>query len=218
LRAGQSEAAEPAAEHYYEQNSIAATIGARGQRRLRDQPLRPGRASVRRAAQPAVSGTTARPQQLRRGRQPLARALGRKTALNGYNYYMRINTARADLGLSEFDLPPAVPTFGPNPVGELVITNTAGEVALKLHVPSPSAQYTLVQGSAPRSTGIRCVQRFPFLGFLPEPVDGWSDITELYVAWYGLPPVRSAIFIRTCQHIDGWTDVPKLTRAIVPAA
>ncbi len=34
--------------------------------------------------------------------------LGRKVPLNGYNYFMRINAARADIGLSQFDLSPAV--------------------------------------------------------------------------------------------------------------
>jgi hypothetical protein len=47
------------------------------------------------------------------------------------------------------------------------------------------------------------VQHFPFLGLLPPPTDGWSDITELYVARYGVPKVGTAIWIRTCQHIDG---------------
>jgi hypothetical protein len=45
-----------------------------------------------------------------------------------------------------------------------------------------------------------------------------SDITELYVARYGVPKAGTAIWIRTCQHIDGWTDVPKVARARVPAA
>jgi len=31
-------------------------------------------------------------------------------------------------------------------------------------------------------------------------------------------PVGKVVFIRTCQHIDGWTDVPKLTSARIPAA
>ena len=30
---------------------------------------------------------------------------GRRVALNGCNYYMRVNAARAHLGLSQFDLP-----------------------------------------------------------------------------------------------------------------
>jgi hypothetical protein len=74
-----------------------------------------------------------------------------------------------------------------------------------------------VQGAAPVGTGIRCVQHFPFLGLLPPPIDGWSDITELYIARYGMLPVGTVIFIRTCQHIDGATDVPIITSARVPA-
>jgi hypothetical protein len=89
---------------------------------------------------------------------------------------------------------------------------------LKLRVLSPPAKYTLVQGAKPVRSGVRCVQHFPFLGLLPPPTDGWSDITELYVARHGVPKTGTAIWIRTCQHIDGWTDVPKVTRARVPAA
>jgi hypothetical protein len=76
---------------------------------------------------------------------------------------------------------------------------------------------TVVQGAAPVSTGVRCVQHFRFLGLLPLPSDGWSDITEHYVARYGVPPAGTVIFIRTCQHIDGSTDVPKMTSARLPA-
>jgi hypothetical protein len=142
--------------------------------------------------------------------------LGRQVALNAYNYFVRINSCRADLGLDEFDLPPKVPTFSLNPVGELAITNSNGVITLKLWVPGPPAEHTAVQGAAPCSAGVSCVQHFPFLGFLPAPVDGWSDITALYVAWYGVPPVRKAVWIRTRQHINGWNDLPKQTSAIVP--
>jgi len=58
--------------------------------------------------------------------------------------------------------------------------------ALMLRVPSPPAQYTLVQGARPVRSGVRCVQHFPFLGLLPPPKDGWSDITELFVRRYGV--------------------------------
>ena len=142
---------------------------------------------------------------------------GRRVRLNCYNFFVSLNMRRADLGLPQFDLPPAEPVFSPNPVAELLITNTGGKITLKLRVPSAPAQYTLVQGAAPVRTGVRCVQHFPFLGLLPAPNDSWSDITELYVARYGVPKVDTAIWIRTCQQIDGWTDVPKVTRARVPA-
>jgi hypothetical protein len=102
-------------------------------------------------------------------------------------------------------------------VAELVITNIGVKITLKLRVPSPLAQYTLVQGAAPVRTGVRCVQHFPYLGLLPPPTDGWCDITEDYVARHGEPSPGKAIWIRTCQHIDGWTDVPRVARARVPA-
>src|ERR1035437_2509343 len=142
---------------------------------------------------------------------------GRRVRLNGYHHVVSLNTRRADLGLPQFDLPPAEPVFSPNPVADLVATNTGGNFTLKLRVPSPPAQYTLVQGAAPVRTGVRCVQHFPFLGLLPPPTDGWSDITELYKARYGEPKPGTAIWIRTCQHIDGWLDVPKAVSARVPA-
>ena len=142
---------------------------------------------------------------------------GRRVRPNGYNFFVSLNMRRADLDLFQFDLPPAEPVFSRNPVAELVITNTGGKTTLKLRVPSPPAQYTLVQGAAPVRTGVRCVQHYPFLGLLPPPTDGWSDITELYVARYGVPKAGTAIWIRTCQHIDGWTDVPKVARARVLA-
>jgi hypothetical protein len=72
-----------------------------------------------------------------------------------------------------------------------------------------------LQRAAPTRTGVRHVQHFPFLGLLPPPMDGWVDITELYVARYGVPKASMAIWIRTCQHIDGWTAVPKVTCARV---
>ena len=61
---------------------------------------------------------------------------------------------------------------------------------------------------------------FPFLGLLPAPIDGWSYITELYLARYRVLKVGKAIWIRTCQHIDGWIDVPKMVcaRILAPTA
>ncbi len=142
---------------------------------------------------------------------------GALVRLNGYNFFKRLNTRRAALGLPQFVLPPPKPFFYPNPVAELVITNIGGKIILKLRVTGQPAQYTLVQGPAPKGSAVRLVQKFPFLGLLPPPKGGWSDITELHVGRYGVPKVGAAIWIRTCQHIDGWIDVPKVLRARVPA-
>jgi hypothetical protein len=138
---------------------------------------------------------------------------GRRVHLNGYTFFVRMNLRRADLGLPQFDFPPPEPVFRLNPVAELVVTSTGDGITLKLRVPGPTAQYTLVQGAAPVRSAVRHVHHFPFLGLLPPPKDGWSDITELYVARYGVPKANQAIWIRTCQHMDGWIDVPTVLRA-----
>ena len=140
---------------------------------------------------------------------------GRLVRRDGYHHFVSLNVRRADLGLPQFGLPPAEPVFSRNQVGELAATYTGGKFTLKLRVTSPPAQYTLVQGARPVGTGVRCVQHFHFLGLLPPPTDGWSDITELYVRRYGKPKNGKAIWIRTCQHIDGWQDAPKVVRARV---
>ena len=102
-----------------------------------------------------------------------------------------------------------LPPFSPNPAAELLATITNGIFNLKLHALSQPVEHTLLRAASPRSCGVRCVQHFPFLGFLPVPVDGWCNLTPLYVARYGVPSPGKAIWICTRQHINGWTDLPK---------
>ena len=145
-------------------------------------------------------------------------SLGVQVPRTGYSCYMSINLRQAHLGLPLFDLPPAPAVFSPNPVEELVATNDGDTITVKLRVPTRPAQHTLVQGAAPQSSGVRFVQHFPFLGPLSTPVDGWSNITALIVARYGNLRAGRRIFIRTCQQIDGMTDVPKLVSVLIPSA
>jgi hypothetical protein len=144
--------------------------------------------------------------------------LGKSARLTGCQLFIKINCARTAIGLDQFDDPPKVPEFGLNPVGELTITNTRGVIALKLDVPSAPAEHTVVYGSAPCSAGKYFIRQFNILGLLPEPVRGVSDITALYVARYGVPPMGMRVCVRTQQHINGWDDLPKKTSAIVPKA
>ena len=56
-----------------------------------------------------------------------------------------------------------------------------------------------------------------FLGLLPAPVGGESDITELYVARYGEPEPGKRVFIRTQQQREGWEDHPcDVSGVVVP--
>jgi uncharacterized Zn-binding protein involved in type VI secretion len=55
-----------------------------------------------------------------------------------------------------------------------------------------------------------------YLGLLPTPQDGLSDITAIYVARYGEPRAGEKVFIVTCQQKDGWEGFDKETNEIVP--
>jgi hypothetical protein len=141
---------------------------------------------------------------------------GERVRRNCYTLFVALNTRRADLGLPQFDVPPAQPVFPKSPVVELLVTNIGARITIKLRVLGSPTQLILVGGSRPVRAAVRCVQHFPFLGLVPAPIDGWCDITDLYVARYGVPKAGNAIWIRTCQHIDGWIDVPQVFRFRVP--
>ena len=142
--------------------------------------------------------------------------LGKSAALSGCQLFIKINCARAAIGLEQLSDPPALPQFGRNPVEGLAITNTRGDIALKLSVPAAPESHVTVYGAAPCSAGISFVRDFTILGPLPEPVGGESDITDMFVAKYGTPRAGLQVFIRTRQQINGWEDAPKQTSAIVP--
>jgi hypothetical protein len=55
-----------------------------------------------------------------------------------------------------------------------------------------------------------------YLGLLPAPQGGMSDITHIYVARYGEPRAGEKVFIVTCQQKDGWEGYDQETNEIVP--
>jgi hypothetical protein len=144
--------------------------------------------------------------------------LGQSGPLTGCQFFTMLNCNLASIGLKQVVLPTERPSFGANPVGQLVITNTDGEIDLKLAVCGTPTKYTVVLGTAPCSAGISYAMHFVILGLLPTPKAGYSNIRELYVDRFGVPPAGQRIFIRTLQQIDGWEDSPAQTTAIVPAA
>jgi hypothetical protein len=144
--------------------------------------------------------------------------LGKSGRLTGCQLFVKINSNLAFIGQAQVDVPPEYPRFGANPVGNLTITNSRGTIALKLSVPTAPRGSILVWGTTPGSAGASFPGRFKFLGMLPNPVAGVSDITKLYVDKYGAPPVSKRVFIQTCQQANGWQDGPKRTTAVVPRA
>ena len=55
-----------------------------------------------------------------------------------------------------------------------------------------------------------------YLGLLPAPQDGLSDITDMYIARYGEPRPGMKVFIVTRQQQDGWEGDDRETNEIVP--
>ncbi len=102
-------------------------------------------------------------------------------------------------------------------LGPLAIRNGSGGFALKLTVPKTPAELILVFGSPPRSPGTRRCKDFRFLGLLPAPVGGESDLTELWVKKFGNLPAGARVFILIRRQMDGWRDIiPAQLTAVVP--
>jgi hypothetical protein len=143
---------------------------------------------------------------------------GASGPLSGFHFFVKINTNLFHLGEPLAVDPPNHALFGANPVAGVAITNAGGVVAVKLSVPAGPAQRILVSATAPTSAGVSFPGRFVCLGELPAREADISDITDLYVARFGVPPANARIFIQTQQQMDGWKDLPKRTSAVVPTA
>ncbi len=142
--------------------------------------------------------------------------LGQSGPLTGQQHFQGINSARARIGLEPLLDPPAPVVFGPSPVGQLTITNGDGGVRLLLNVSCTLTDDIMVFGQAPCTSG-RCKRRnVSYLGLLPTPQGGMSDITELYLARYGEPRPGQRVFIVTRQQRNGWEGRDMETSEIVP--
>ena len=143
--------------------------------------------------------------------------LGQNGTLSGFQLFAKINCTLAQFGQDQVDAPPAQPQFPDLAPQGLVITNTAGVVALKLTCPGNPGENTIVRASAPVSQGRESCNDFRILGTCPAPAAGSADITGLYTGRYGVPPVGKKVYVRANQFIDGWESLPVTFWAIVPA-
>src|ERR1039457_4751814 len=106
--------------------------------------------------------------------------------------------------------------FGQCPASQLVVRNGENGVRLLLRVSGPMAEDIMVFGQAPCSAGRSKRRNVAYLGLLPVPQDGMSDITDLYIARYGEPRTGEKVFIVTRQQKDGWEGLDQETNEIVP--
>ena len=99
--------------------------------------------------------------------------LGQNGTLSGFLLFTKINCTLAQFGQDQVDAPPAHPQFPALAPQNLVITNTAGVIALKLTCPADPGENTIVRGSAPLSQGRETCSDFRVLGMCPAPVAGF---------------------------------------------
>src|SRR5664279_977129 len=142
--------------------------------------------------------------------------LGQKGPLTGQQFWQAISTVRAIVGLSETLEVPARPVFSQNKVGRLMIENGADGVRLYLVVSGELNEDIMVFGQGPCSRGRYKRRNVSYLGLLPPPIGGRSEITRQYKARFGEPRPGQKVFIVTCQEKDGWKGLDVETSATVP--
>ena len=135
---------------------------------------------------------------------------------SGRRSFFKANSHRLALRQDLLTDPPGSGSVCPFPIVRLVITNHGGRIALKLRLSSGRAEGVMVSASRPCNAGVTVGRKFCRIGLLPAPERGLSDITELYVARFGLPPVGKKLFIRVQQMNDYMGSVVQTTSAIVP--
>jgi hypothetical protein len=144
--------------------------------------------------------------------------LGQSGALSGFQLFAKLNCTLAQFGGDPVDTPPLRPQFEDLAPKSLIITNTAGVVALKLTCPTSPGENTIVRGSKPVSQGVQVCRDFRILGICPTPTAGASDITGLYTTRYGAPKAGTKVYVQVNQFVDGWESLPRTYSAIVPAS
>ena len=147
-----------------------------------------------------------------------ASRLGQSGPLTGQQLFNKINCTLAQFGQQQVEAPPARPQFPALAPQGLVITNASGVITLKLTCPIDPGENTIVRGSKPVSQGYGKFSDFRVLGMCPAPTQGSANITSLYTARYGVPPVGTKVFVSVNQLVDGWEDRPVTFAAIVPAS
>ena len=70
----------------------------------------------------------------------------------------------------------------------------------------------------PISQGRQTCSDFWVLGTCPAVVQGSADITSLYMARYGVPPVGKKVYVQVNQFVNGWESLPVSFWGIVPAS
>jgi hypothetical protein len=144
--------------------------------------------------------------------------LGQSGPLTGLQLFVRINCKLGLLGQEPVDAPPVAPEFPELAPQSLVITNTAGVIAVKLTCPTSPGENTVLRASPPQNSAVRACRNYRILGTCPAPVQGSADITALYVGEFGAVPAGKRLFVQASTMVSGFESLPRQFQARVPAA
>jgi hypothetical protein len=157
--------------------------------------------------------------------------LSQSGPLDGCQLFKKLNRVLATCGREPLLDPPPRPAFDPNPVVGFTIRNGKRGPLFKLRLspraaatPSPAMGDIMVFGWAPFNAGVGKNDIYAFLGLLPPPAEGESDITDEYLEklkqWrklknkrYHIPLEGSRVFIRVWQQVNGWENEVGMFRA-----
>jgi len=152
------------------------------------------------------------------------RVQGKYQRTNGINYFKKINLRRARRGEELARVPPPFKPYDGRPIlKRLDIRNRGGWITLSLELCRQPTTPMTVWSARPCNRGVERPAKFPRLGWLPEPEDGASEITELFFQKHGeyikKHQVRLAgkrIFVRIRREVDGGADLYEEVKALVP--
>jgi hypothetical protein len=139
---------------------------------------------------------------------------GTSGSLTGQNLFTAINRNQRLLGLPPFVYPPERPVFDPNPVTALNISKDGDAVSLNLVLAQPFTGAILLYAARPLNAGRKYCDKYHYIGLVPPPERGQSNITAQYVKQYGQPRSGSRVILRIVQQINGWRDLPHRIEAV----
>ncbi len=140
----------------------------------------------------------------------------RRRRRSGRRLFFKVNSHRLALKEAVLTDPPGAGDACSTPLARLVITNRGGRIALKVRLAAGQFEGVMVSSWHPRNPGAMVWKKFVRIGLLPAPERALSDITKLYVAKYGVPPVGKKVFIRLQQMSDYTGSLIYITSALVP--
>ena len=142
--------------------------------------------------------------------------LGQSGPLTGLQLFVKINTNLNFLGMESVTVPPAVPAFDAVAPQNLNIVLVLGIPKITMTCPTSPGENTVISACAPTNSGVRRAPQLKILGTCPAPAQGSANITDLYVAMFGVPALGSRIFASAHLMTDGWTSPTSLYSGLVP--